>query len=97
MDKKVAFSKPLRFSLYVLVFSFSCKHFHNLTNHPFPLGRVITPNSGGDAGVQMPVQYQTADFLQRRLNGLDLFDNVNTIGPILNHFADTPDMPFNAF
>src|SRR6185436_8404086 len=45
----------------------------------------------------MVLQNLCIDLIQRRINGLDLTDHVNTISILLHHTYNTTEVPFNSF
>src|SRR5690606_16356346 len=58
------------------------------TEQLLALVRVVAANGGRDTGVQVVVEHHRADFVQRRLDGFDLLDDVDAVGVVVHHALD---------
>ena len=68
--------------------------FGNFLEHAFALLPVISLDCGDDAGVEVIFQDPRANFAQRRLDCLDLTDDIDAIGIFLHHSNHASQMTF---
>jgi hypothetical protein len=76
-------------------FPFDLEYPHNLVKHLLSLIRIIVRNSGDEAGMQVTVEHQGANLLQRGLNGINLVYDIEAIEIILNHPGYAFDVTLN--
>jgi len=82
----------MRFS-FVSSFCRSFKYIRDFFEDAFALIRVVAPHGRNEARAEMLFEDRRADPIERSLDGLDLTDDIDTVGPFINHPFDAPDMP----
>jgi hypothetical protein len=73
------------------------KDIADLFEDTFSLIRIFTAHGRDDAGFQVLVKEKGRGFAKRGLNGLDLADDIDTIGAFFQHALDAAQVSFSDF
>ncbi len=67
----------------------------NFADDPFPVIGVVSPDSGGDTGVQVTIEHHRIYFLQGCLYRINLVNDIDTVGPFGHHVFYALHVPFD--
>jgi hypothetical protein len=92
----------LLYSFFLLssaILDFGCciKYIDNFLQDLFPGFFVFSPDSRDQAGMKMILQDVNADLIESGLDSVDLPDDIDAVGIILDHPLHTPDVTFDRF
>ena len=68
---------------------------HQFADDAFALGSIVAPYRRRHTPMQMPIEHEATDMIERLLYRIDLHQYVNTIRIFVDHSLDATHMPFD--